>query len=384
MKNISNIKNCYGCGVCSIICPQNIIRIELNSNGFYEPILFTKDKCTHCGLCLSVCAYSHHELAIENNEKPEGYAAWSNDEDNRFRCSSGGIGFELGKSLIKQGFNACGVRYNIKKQKAEHFITDNIKDYQESIGSKYIQSYTFDAFSSFKKNEKYFVTGTPCQIDSMRRMIRLRKIEDNFILMDFFCHGVPSILMWKKYLKDIENKIGPLTAISWRNKQTGWNDSYAITAKSNESEERYFSRLRQGDLFYKMFLSDSCLGEACYSHCKYKGTASSADIRIGDLWSPTYKDDENGVSGVVAITPKGKQVINSIKKEIILIPKELSIVTEGQMLKSPGKPATYYLTTNLLKTNLNLKYIFRIHYLLMKLMDIHNIIRRRIKRLHGK
>ena len=37
MKNISLIKDCYGCGVCSASCPKNIISMQLNQDGFYEP-----------------------------------------------------------------------------------------------------------------------------------------------------------------------------------------------------------------------------------------------------------------------------------------------------------------------------------------------------------
>lgn len=35
--NISNIHDCYGCGVCAVVCSQKIIEISLNSDGFYEP-----------------------------------------------------------------------------------------------------------------------------------------------------------------------------------------------------------------------------------------------------------------------------------------------------------------------------------------------------------
>ena len=34
--------------------------------------------------------------------------------------------------------------------------------------------------------------------------------------------------MWRKYVTDVEKKIGKLTYVSWRNKQTGWHDSYTI------------------------------------------------------------------------------------------------------------------------------------------------------------
>ena len=35
--NISEVGNCYGCGVCAISCPKHIIEIQLNDDGFYEP-----------------------------------------------------------------------------------------------------------------------------------------------------------------------------------------------------------------------------------------------------------------------------------------------------------------------------------------------------------
>lgn len=37
--NISNIHDCYGCGVCATICPPKIIEIKLNPDGFYEPFI---------------------------------------------------------------------------------------------------------------------------------------------------------------------------------------------------------------------------------------------------------------------------------------------------------------------------------------------------------
>ena len=35
--NISNIKDCFGCGVCATVCARHIIDIRLNNDGFYEP-----------------------------------------------------------------------------------------------------------------------------------------------------------------------------------------------------------------------------------------------------------------------------------------------------------------------------------------------------------
>lgn len=114
----------------------------------------------------------------------------------------------------------CGVRYNIKHNRAEHYIVTTQEELAPSIGSKYIQSYTVDGFKAINLRKKYLVTGTPCQIDSFRRYIRKFRCEDNFVLLDFFCHGVPSILMWHKYLVWTEKKVGKLNYVSWRNKFT--------------------------------------------------------------------------------------------------------------------------------------------------------------------
>lgn len=345
MKNISDIHNCYGCGVCSASCARNLISMRLNKNGFYEPYVTDISRCTNCGICLEVCAYVHNEIALENYQV-SAWAAWSNNDKVRKKCSSGGIGFEIGKQLLEQGYKAVGCRYNVAKERAEHFIAITVNEYIQSIGSKYIQSYTEEAFKNINKKEKYLVTGTPCQIDSFRRMIRKYKCEDNFILLDFFCHSVPSILAWKAYLKKYKKQIGQITYASWRNKfEYGWHDSWIIGLNGEKFSEpiinannslleeqpcKIKSRWSQGDLFYKLFLGDLCIGTQCQLNCKYKYNKSSADIRIGDLWGKTYKNDEKGVSALISFTEKGKEIIKNLK-DVTLIKHSFEIVAEGQM-----------------------------------------------------
>ena len=97
--NITRFDYCYGCGVCSMSCPQNIISIQLDKEGFYVPKIFEMDECVECGVCLDVCAFNHKFIA--NDCKPQmSWAAWSNDERVRHKCTSGGVGFEIGKQLI--------------------------------------------------------------------------------------------------------------------------------------------------------------------------------------------------------------------------------------------------------------------------------------------
>ena len=68
-------------------------------------------------------------------------------------CSSGGIGYEVGKKLISQGFKVCGVLYNSEKERAEHYIATSVEELIPSIGSKYIQSYTVDGFKAINRRK---------------------------------------------------------------------------------------------------------------------------------------------------------------------------------------------------------------------------------------
>lgn len=351
MNNISKFEHCYGCGVCTIICPTHIIEMKENNDGFYQPTITNVDKCINCGLCLDVCAFNHNEVASKTATEPHYYAAWSNNQNTRYNCSSGGIGYDIATHLLSQGYKACGVRYNITKQRAEHFMSENTEDYKQSIGSKYIPSFTTPGFSQINKTDKFLITGTPCQIDSIRRYIQKKRIEHNFILMDFFCHGVPSLLMWDKYLKTFESFC--VTDISWRNKKTGWHDSYAMSA-SNGNKEILFSLKSKGDLFYQMFLGHHCFAKACYTNCKYKQLDSAADIRIGDLWGEKYKNDSQGVSGLIALTPQGQQVVQELTQSTIITEDETTVLS-GQMKKCAHKPWSYIPTILLLKTTLPLK-----------------------------
>ena len=354
-KNISSVHDCYGCGVCATACGRKIIEIGLNAEGFYEPHITDPNKCTNCGICTEVCAYLHEDLSLQNPEI-HPYAAWSKDHLVRRKCSSGGAGFEIGKYLLGQGYKVCGVRYNADKNRAEHYIATNVEELIPSAGSKYIQSYTVDGFKAINRKEKYLVTGSPCQIDSFRRYIRKFRCEDNFVLLDFFCHGVPSMLVWKKYTEWAEKQVGKITYASWRNKWTGWHDSWAMGIDGEEHGEKinwhdsydmlirekksYIeSRLSQGDMFYQLFLGDCCLGKQCYDHCKYKYNRSSADIRIGDLWGKTYNDDEDGVSGAVAFTQKGNEVLKQCNCE--LVEHSFDVVAEGQMKTCPQRIGAY-------------------------------------------
>ena len=328
-RSISEVKGCYGCGLCATVCPIKIIQIQISDSGFYEPYIADGKQCVHCGLCRSVCSYLHDTISVKQ-EVSASYAAWSKDSLIRKKSSSGGVWYELASYCISKGYKVCAVRYNATKKRAEHYIASMLYEMDASLGSKYIQSYTVDAFKAINRNEKYIVSGTPCQIDSFRRYIRSVNREDNFILVDFFCHGVPSIKLWEKYMRWAEYRIGGINSVSWRNKNDGWHDSWAM--KMDGQKGSLYSRYSKDDPFYNIFLSDSCLGKACYDKCKYKYRNSAADIRIGDLWGAKYSKNEEGVSAVAVFTKKGISLLNACS--CVLIEEPFDIIAEAQMKKA--------------------------------------------------
>ena len=365
MSNITGIHDCYGCGVCAFACPKQIIDIHLNGDGFYEPYIENPAKCVNCSICTSVCSFNDDRRAIDNQISYTA-AGWSYDPEIRLKCSSGGVGYEIAKYLIGKGYSFIGVKYNVAEERAEHYLSETVEQISQSIGSKYIQSYTLSGFRNIDRKKKYVIVGTPCQIDSIRRYIKLFKCSDNFVLIDFFCHGVPSMILWKKYLKHIKADINDIEEVTWRNKYTGWHDSWAMCVKGKDKTLK--SWLSRGDLFYKLFLGDACLGKQCYQNCKFKYERSSADIRIGDAWGTFYKDDQLGVSAVISYSEKGTDILKS--SNIVLNEKPFDLIAEYQMKKNAIPIRNRALFTKALKSKYINIQLLGIFFTILKRVDM--------------
>lgn len=205
---------------------------------------------------------------------------WASDEVRR-GCSSGGAAFELAR-----GRRFCGVRYNASAQRAEHFVGSA----EDARGSKYLQSYSPEGFREALRDGGMIV-GTPCQIASLRRHIGE---DDRFLLVDFFCHGVPSKWLWDKYLTEHPELV---EGVRWRDKTHGWRDSYRVSGGG------YISP--RDDMFFTFFLRNYVSMRECYD-CPWRLENSAADVRVGDLWG---ERDELGVSAVVAMTARGERAV---------------------------------------------------------------------------
>ena len=320
---------CTSCQVCSAICPVNAIKIELNDEGFYQPIV-DDNKCINCGKCVDVC-YKYDLSKELSDEYKIAYSAKAKDKLLLSKSTSGGVAHLLAEQLIKEGYKICGVAYNYNLNRAEAVIIEKIEELEKIQGSKYIQSYSEEIYKKIFQNlgtEKYAIFGLPCQIYGIDRYLKKISKRDNFILIDLFCHGCPSLNLWTKYLGYIVNKnnLKDIKKIEFRSKRRGWHE-FIISIL--DIKGKLFISKNEQDGFFKLFFSNKILNKSCYS-CKLRSTLKYTDIRVGDYWGSEYDLDKEGVSAVILVTEKGKNIFENIKSSIEFKETSLKNIIKAQ------------------------------------------------------
>lgn len=178
-------------------CPVQCIDLVMDKEGFLYPQVDVT-RCIDCGKCEKVCP----ELVEAGEGKATGvYAAKNPDDEVRRASSSGGIFTLLAKYVLAENGVVFGARFD-KDWNVVHDYTESKEGLGAFRGSKYVQSRTGETFKQaerfLKAGRKVLFSGTPCQIMGLKRY--LRREYDNLLTVDFVCHGVPSPLVWRKYI----------------------------------------------------------------------------------------------------------------------------------------------------------------------------------------
>ena len=305
---------CNGCSACSVVCPKQCIEMKYNKNGFLRPETHT-EKCINCNLCKGVCVYNHAET--RKLCTAELYSSYAKKDIIRRTTSSGGIGYLIASEAIKRNEIVCGAEFNYSSFLVEHNLYCDIKGIDKTKGSKYLQSNCTSAFSELNKmlkcdsEKRAVVFGTPCQIIGLKNVLESNGLRDRVLLVDFFCHGVPSIILWQKYLKQLEKQgidKNTISKIVFRDKKYSWHEYYMhIYYETGE-----YVLGRDKDAFLKLFSMGVLNQKECFS-CELRNE-SGADIRIGDFWGKRHIDSEEGYSMVIPLTDKGEKYFNLIQE----------------------------------------------------------------------
>ena len=327
---------CSGCGACTAICPADAIRIQLDKDGFFVASV-VEERCIHCARCAAVCQKFGVDTQTPQLTEGELWSAQSSISETVRSCTSGGIAYELSKQAIAKGEMVCGVIYDYDTDRAKTVLVETIEQLEEVKGSKYLQSNTAEAFQNLlsiaqRSPERHFlVVGTPCQIYGLHKVLQQKKMRDRFLLIDLFCHGVPSYLVWDAYLRGIRrrNTKQKLSNLKFRDKKIGWHNFVLRLDFGNE----VYQKSSEGDLFYHTFFDNILLGEACFQ-CPVRCTYSGADIRLGDFWGGRYQEREDGVSAVLLLTEQGRQALKECPNITLLQQCDVTECLKGQSVTS--------------------------------------------------
>ena len=176
---------CTGCGSCASVCPRRCIILQATGEGFHFPII-DADSCINCSLCIKSC----HQLnsKVKKQLPIDVYAAWNLDKVVRATSSSGGVFSALAEVVLKQKGVVFGASFT-DGLKLQHIDIESNIDVHKLRGSKYLQSDTADSYTKTRHflEEGRFVlfSGTPCQIAGLYSF--LKKKYDTLVTCDFVC-----------------------------------------------------------------------------------------------------------------------------------------------------------------------------------------------------
>jgi coenzyme F420-reducing hydrogenase beta subunit len=316
--------------------------MESDSEGFLSPVI-DEGRCIECSLCMRVCPVNKSQAEREGKtSEPDVYACINEDEKIRAESSSGGIFTIFAQEIIKRKGVVFGAGFELDCT-VTHSFTETHEGLSSFRGSKYVQSEIGSSFIAAKKyldsGRLVLFSGTPCQIGGL--ISYLQKPYANLYCVDIICHGVPSSLLWRKYVTYHQQlKASSIQKVSFRNKRYGWKNYSMYVGFEDESE--YCVPLNK-DSYLQLFLHDVCLRNSCYE-CGFKTINRQADITLADFWGVervcSEMFDDRGTSLVFIHSLKGKEIFDSltskIKKQQIDVMQ--AIAENVSMIKSVYKP----------------------------------------------
>lgn len=330
MIHIKNEKDCCGCGVCAVSCPTKAI--EMKARGSLGAVLPTVDteKCVECGLCQRVCPKLDNTESVDFTQT--AIAAYSKDKDLKLASSSGGMFLSFAKKCIQQGYSVYGAAFDGNlKLKCTCAVTE--EELLPLAKSKYLQSDMTGSFTEIeeklKNGQSVLFVSTPCQVLALKKY--LKKPYEHLLTVDFFCHGVPSQVLFDE-CNDFEDNLHNRKTVeySFRAKvKNGVTPHYYKIRYEKNGKEKQEVKFYYKSLFYALFQQYITLRESCYD-CTFATEKRYSDITIGDFHEiDKYVKGINrfdGVSTVIFNTQKGKDLFDSVCDGMEIFPVDIDVL----------------------------------------------------------
>ena len=311
MITVLEHNKCCGCAACYSACAHKAISMRFDDEGFEYPII-NQDACVDCGLCQSVCPVIQYDkrqtLRDANNDAQIGYAARNINYNQRLISSSGSIFPPIAEWILKNKGIVVGVAYD-EQFNVEHRIIESKEELKDIQGSKYLQckadNTTFKRIrDELKTGRLVLYSGMACQVEGLKAF--LRKEYENLYTIDLICMGIPSPVVWQKYLNAFFRG-ERVQFVNFKEKSIGW-DSFCFYIKTDKREfkERGMENFYLQSMFRSWNMRPSCF------QCPFKKDARLSDFTLADCWG-AYKlvpeiNDNKGLSSVIVHSKKGQEL----------------------------------------------------------------------------
>lgn len=332
MINITDKKDCCGCTACASICPHSAIEMKPDVLGFKYPEV-DKTKCVDCGLCDKVCAFNDNYDKSLNLSEPIAYAARHKEMSEIMKSRSGAAFVAVSDWILENDGVVYGAGYE------GHFVVTHKRattkeERDEFRGSKYVQSDLANVFKQVKDDLKNGLTvmfsGTPCQTSGLNSFVG-KTLRNHLYLVDIVCHGTPGATMWRDYLDYLEKKYKrKIVAVNFRDKeQFGWTahkESFLFDGFTNFTSFKSYTAIFYKHIAFRM---------AC-GNCHFCNLTRPSDLTLADCWGWQHVNsminaDDKGCSLVLLNTEKGKELFETIKDKLNLIPAKIGNIMQPNM-----------------------------------------------------
>lgn len=343
MLEVLEKDKCCGCSACFSACGHHAITMQLDSEGFEYPII-SQEVCVDCGLCQSVCPVLQYEnrksIREKNSDAQIGFAARNKNYSQRLISSSGSIFPPIAEWILDNDGLVVGVAYDNDFNVVHKFVES--KDELCALqGSKYLQCKADnDTFKNIrnelKAGRKVLYSGMACQVEGLKSF--LRKDYDNLYTIDLICMGIPSYVVWQKYLSAFFGG-EKIKSINFKEKSIGW-DTFTFRV---DTDKRIFKERGMHNLYLRsMFLSWN-MRPSCFQ-CPFKNAKRISDFTLADAWGVYHStpdiNDNKGLSSVIVHSNKGLELWNILKDKIDSVQVSIDDIAAGNSNLITNKPQT--------------------------------------------